>query len=228
GLGVATYYGFADQQRLQDLAKKEKQEKDAIARSRDWHRLQNLLLKTYLGHTLVKEDQDALADLLPKYQDAKIGTDKDDNKTDFDNLVDKLGPLVQKQGVSEKAILGWADNKPKKTCFQLLSDLDAEVTKLRGDLAQAQKNKETELAEVNNKLKASEDTANELRTKLDLAKKETANVINTKAKEYTDRLAELEKLQNEVDETKKKADKANDDANKVAAKLKEDNKELKN
>src|SRR5262249_44579428 len=52
--------------------------------------------------------------------------------------------------------------------------------------------------------------------------------INTKAKEYTDRLAELEKLQNEVDETKKKADKANDDANKVAAKLKEDNKELKN
>src|SRR5437588_1706725 len=63
GLGVATYYGFAGQEEYKKQAQDAKKDKDAQTKRGDWEQAQDLTLKAYVGHTLSKEDQDALASL---------------------------------------------------------------------------------------------------------------------------------------------------------------------
>ncbi len=49
GLGVSTYYGFAEQESLVKKAAEEKKTADAMKKERDWYKFQSMMFASYLG-----------------------------------------------------------------------------------------------------------------------------------------------------------------------------------
>jgi hypothetical protein len=64
GLGVAAYYGFADQEAKDKLAKDNKKDADLFKSERDWYKFQAWLYCKYMGY-----DQAIEADQLAKWKD---------------------------------------------------------------------------------------------------------------------------------------------------------------
>jgi hypothetical protein len=99
GLGVATYYGFAEQESLQKAAKDAKKNEDVFKAERDWYRFQAHLYRTYMGHPPQHKDFNA-KDLardkaaLDKKQltMANAQKDKDDVSNFVENTLNKAMP----------------------------------------------------------------------------------------------------------------------------------------
>jgi hypothetical protein len=214
-LGVGTYFGFAKQQELVDAAKKADTDAKAKASSRDWHRLQNELLKSYVGHPLSKEDQEHLLTQWQAYENNSLRLEKDDNRADFDKLM---------QTLNQPGFLEWdkAKMQPKKSLLELVKEKDQRITDLNNAKAQLERNLAGVTADLANAKKVQEESEKNLSEQLQKSKKETADLItayDTKFKEY---LANVENLHIQVDDAKRSEDKTKDDTSRQLAKLKKE------
>jgi hypothetical protein len=216
GLGVATFYGFNDQQRLNDLVRNEKKNTDKMRDSRDWEQFQNLALKRYLGHTLAKEDEETLTALLPKYEGGQLGRDEK-TRPDFDNLNKKLQTDTDWDKLK---------NLPARNLFDQIKTLQTAEANLTAQKAQIEKKSQEDIKKLSTDLKEKQTEVEDLSKQRDQNNADKAKLTATKAKEFQDALASIEKLQNEVDDIKKKTDTAKDDSKKKIDGLNKSIKEL--
>lgn len=214
-LGVGTYFGFAKQQELVDAEKKAKDDARAKASSRDWHRLQNELLKSYIGHPLTKEDQDHLISQWSAYEGNSLRLEKEDNRADFDKLI---------QALNQPNALGWDGDKkqPKKTFQELVKEKEQRITDLNNTKAQLERNLAGLTADLANAKKVQEETEKNLNEQLQKAKKETADLVTVYDNKFKEYLANVENLHNQVDDAKKSEDKTKDDTSRQLGKLKKE------
>src|SRR5262245_58527003 len=63
GLGVATYYGFAEQEKLTKEAKDSQKSEKAFKEERDWYKFQALLYRAYIGQLPQGANAEALKEL---------------------------------------------------------------------------------------------------------------------------------------------------------------------
>ncbi|HEV3203269.1 MAG TPA: hypothetical protein VGY77_02750 [Gemmataceae bacterium] len=206
-LGVTTYMGFDGQEQLRLNEKKAKEAAASKEKSRDWERLQNLLLKKYVGSMTDAEKTD-YDSLISKYD---TGTWKDEaNITDFNKLVEIL-----------KTKLQWDETKkqPVKNFLNEVDALQQNLNEKEKQRAEAVKHFEEAAAKFKNDL-ADRDKAIETKSEeFKAAKKEAADAYAKKSTEYIANLTALEKLQNDLDDIKKKMDLSKDDAKKAMDKL---------
>jgi hypothetical protein len=214
GLGVATFYGFSDQQRLDGLVKDERNKAKKMQDARDWEQFQNLILKSYMGHVLKKEDNESLQAMLPKYEGGQLGQNE---RADFDNLNEKLKKDTEWDKVK---------NAPGKTLFDQIKTLQTDVANLTDQKAKLEKKSQEDIKKLSDDLKAREKDLADSDQKLKDSKAELAKLTGTKAKEFQDALASIEKLNDEVDKIKKMADNAKDENKKSVDKLNKNIKEL--
>jgi hypothetical protein len=188
GLGVATYYGFADQERLTAAAKKAKDDENKFKAERDWYRFQANLYRTYMGHP--PQDAKAMGDLRqdkPKFDKGQSvavtgGPSAEEKKetTEVTNLIQTLAkglapwdaakedapPLTYERRL-EQARDQYA--ALEKSANQLKEDKEKAEKDAKGDadkLAAAQKDFEAKLAEQQKKSEA--DRATDQKTIVDL------------------------------------------------------------
>lgn len=217
GLGVATYYGFADQQRLTDAANKAKKEEKDAKEARNWERYQNLLLKAYVGHTLNTEDQEALNSLQGQYENSQLGKDEK-NKPDFDALVKKLAADPSAGG------LGWdaSAKKPRTNFFAQFEDMKTSTAQSAQKLAAAEKKFAKEMTAKDDQMKAAEKERDDWKTASAKLKEEVGQLTKKHSAEFSANLTALEKLSNDLEDFKKKMDRKDDETKKTAEKLNQD------
>jgi hypothetical protein len=102
GLGVATYYGFADQEAKDKAVKEAKKNEDLFKQERDWYKFQAQLYRTYIG----QNQGIAPAELALKKDEFDKGALKGPDKEEVTKVIARLDKD-----------LGWnkAENKPQKT-----------------------------------------------------------------------------------------------------------------
>jgi hypothetical protein len=206
GLGVTTYVGFDGQEQLRKSENDAKKAAVSKERSRDWERLQNLLLKKFVGKMSDSEKTD-YDSLFAKYE--AIGKDET-NKKDFDDLLVLLKNKLQ-----------WDEskNEPKDNFLNRIDTLDQNLKEKEKQRTDAVKNFETAAATFK-KDKDEKDNTIEAKTKeVTSAKNEAADAYAKKSREYLANLSALEKLQNDLDDVKKKMELSKDDAKKAMDKL---------
>jgi hypothetical protein len=203
GLGVAAYYGFADQAAKEAAAKKAKDEADTFKAERDWYKFQAWLYCKYMGH------------------DQNIDTGELANsKAQFDRLAKGQKDAEAVKAVVDKLTnskdLGWdtGANKPKSSYEDVLAksrnDYDAlekksqalqqsetaltkKVKELDDQLQQARKDYDAELVKANEKAKT--DLSDD-RKKIDDLRNEISRLAadrETLVKAQDDAKAKLEK-----------------------------------
>jgi hypothetical protein len=228
GLGVATYYGFADQDRLQGEAKKAKENEDTFKKERDWWKFQAHLYRTYLGHP--PQDKDAAAQVkmnkaaLDKNQ-LQISTnqkDKDEVSTLVGNVFNKAMPWdATKEDAPPSTYEKRLEAKDRayagleKSANQLKEDKEAAERKAKDadDLAKTnEKNYQAKLLEQEKKFEADRandrQTINQLRN--DLAKAGEAKEKEAVARDAAEKqlkLAQGARLKAEDEVTRLKKDK---------------------
>jgi hypothetical protein len=224
GLGVGTYYGFADQDRLAKEAKAAKDADTKNKNAKDWERYQNLLLKAYIGHTLPKEDQDALTSLQDKFDGGSLGQNES-NYQDFKALVAKLAGDDKTPGV-----LGWdtAKKQPANTFFGRLDTSDALVKQAKDAQAKAEEKFKKDLETTNQDLAdVTKDRDKWKKTSDDLTKENANLKTNFRQGEYAKLAKQAEGLSNDLEDLRKKMETSKEDAKKAADKLAKDNESLK-
>jgi hypothetical protein len=212
GLAVGTYFGFAGQQELKDKAKKEQDAAKANAEARDWHRFQNELLKSYVGHSLTKEDKDHLLSQWSAYEGSSLGNKKDDNRPDFDNL---------KKQLDDRSLLGWdpAKKEPERTFLELVKQQREQIAKAEKDKAQADQTVARLNTEIQNSKKAHEEAEAGLRKELEKSNKDKSDLVAAYDAKFKEYLGNVEKLQGEVEDNKKSAANADEQAKKKVAEM---------
>lgn len=130
GLGVAAYYGYADQEDLRKKAKDSQTAADTAKKSRDWHHFLAVLYKSYLG-AASKQDLGDLSVLRGRYESGGIGKGEP-NFADNDNAIKRLD--------DHRNNLGWnmAQNQPANTAADRIATMETEIRKLKADLDSSQ------------------------------------------------------------------------------------------
>ena len=77
GLGVATYFGFSEQEKLVQVAKKAEAEKKVFTEERDWYKFQSMILYSYIGKTQGMADGETLGTLKGQFDGGSMKGDKD-------------------------------------------------------------------------------------------------------------------------------------------------------
>jgi hypothetical protein len=189
GLGVLAYYGFAkEKQDPRDqvvTATNEKAKADATA---DWERYQELLLKSYIGHTLTAPDRERLASLQARSDN--LGKDEP-NHTDFTNLINSL---------NEKLKFDAAKRQPRESLLGKVDSLEGERTNLENSLAKANQNIQRLKNDYDTNGKALQAEIDEVTKKLQESKKEVSDMLNKKSEEYDKLLHQLEKSDSQGDD----------------------------
>lgn len=224
GLGVGTYYGFADQDRLAKEAKAAKDAETKMRNARDWEKYQNLLLKAYIGHTLPKEDQDALASFQDKFDSGSLGQ----NETNYQNFKD----LVAKLAGDDKnpGVLGWdaAKKQPANTFYARLDTADALVKQAKDAQAKAEEKFKKDLDATKQELaEVTKERDKWKKTSDDLTKENAELKTNYRQGKYAELYQRAEALSNDLEDLRKKMETSKDDAKKAADKLAKDNDALK-
>jgi hypothetical protein len=134
GLGVATYYGMAEQDKLKQEAKKEADKVKIADAERDYFRLQSAILRSYLGAPPAAGSP-AAAELAnkPKFDDGKdFATKYAKDYPEAKGLLDKVTAVKE---------LRWdpATNQPATNVFALLKTRDDEIKDLKVKLQKLEK-----------------------------------------------------------------------------------------
>ena len=121
GLGVATYFGYSEQE-AKDKAKAEAEKKlKTMEGDRDWWRFQAMLWDSYMGH-------------LPGGEAAtELGLKKADfDKGSLGNTQKNFKEVADTKAAVEKTLAGWpaAQNRPLKTYEEALADARKSYEKL--------------------------------------------------------------------------------------------------
>ena len=125
GLGVSTYFGYAEQE---DLRKKEKDAKTAEAtmrKTRDWYQFLAWQYKSYLGRAS-KNDATELTPLRGQFDTGQLGK-SEKNFAENEATIKKL---------DDRNELGWVggENRPLATAFDRIATLDNELRETRKKL----------------------------------------------------------------------------------------------
>jgi hypothetical protein len=189
GLGVATYYGFAEQDKLKGEAKKKEQEAKAADEERNTYMGLYGLARAHLG--------------MPVPDDSRVGRELPVRKTAFDQgnfgLKDaKELELARKFVADLEARSKWIPDKarPTQTVDDRINALDAQVKRLTTDLeaaVQARKTAEDERKQAQENLDKAEAKYKDAIAKLE-------GEFKTKYQEYAQKLVALEdKLKKSVE-----------------------------
>lgn len=119
GLGVATYFGFAEQDKLTKEAKEAKNGEKTFKDDRDWYQFQTKMLYSYIGKTEGMEGVDTLGTQRDQFVKGSMKGGKDKE------FVKKVLQDLDKR-------LGWNGNQAKET-------LEGTITKVNTDLANRSK-----------------------------------------------------------------------------------------
>lgn len=213
GLGVATYFGFSEQEKKTQDVKKAEDEKKLFQAERDWYKFQTMIAYSYIGKT---EGMEGVADLgtqkgqfdTGSLSGMKTAKDKDFAKKVLDSL--------------EKEVkLGWNGNQPKETLLARIDRLEQEKATALNDkanLVATLKTKDKELQGKDEELKlARKDYDDKLKAlTVELKKdfeKSTKDIADFRTKVDTG-AEDLKKLQLEAEETKNKHKKELNDRDK--------------
>jgi chemotaxis protein histidine kinase CheA len=120
GLGVATYYGFAEQDALTKKAKEEKTTADAFKNERDYYKAQAKVFRSYLGQAQTLDGVDTLE--AEKKQLESGGMIKGFTAKDKDDVLKVLKTLEAKYK--------WNGNQPVETAESAYNALNAQYETL--------------------------------------------------------------------------------------------------
>jgi flagellar basal body-associated protein FliL len=174
GLGVATYFGYSEQE-AKDKAKADAEKKlGDMTAERDWYKFQWNLARSYMG-------------LLPGGEATEVGV----KKADFDKAQQPgkgqagFKEAVDTRVAAEKTLGGWngPQNRPVKTYEELLAQWKSQYEKLETVSKQYQQN-----------LAAAEKRAQELDNELKEARKNYDTQLAAQAKKATEDLATDRKM----------------------------------
>jgi hypothetical protein len=145
GLGIGTYFGFAEQDKL-EKAKKEAEGKAKVFQDeRDWYRFQAHLYRSYVGHA---ENVDVAA-LGTKKSEWDANPTKYQVNKDNDDVKKLVGDFDKRFGWNAK------ENKPDRT-------YESEIEKLRADYDALLKDRDNQRAEAAKWKRAKESADQEL------------------------------------------------------------------
>lgn len=213
GLGVSTYYGFAGQKNLEDLAKKADADKKTISDDREWQKYQALLLRAYILGNLSKNDGDDLHALRERAGSLGQGaTNQDEVNKAIKSLDDRLG---------------WDQNLRKVRSS--LSDL---VQKLQTDLGASEKLR-AETVKAYEELKANTDSKRASDQKALRNFEEQLKTLNDKyvelekarSKEFVEVLAKNNEMQTAAEDQTKKISEMKEEWDKKEKRLMYENQE---
>jgi hypothetical protein len=163
GLGVSTYMGFADQDKLEKAAKEAQSKEKTFKDDREYYKKQAALFRGYMGMTEGMEDAGDLGSYQKELKSGSLGKNLKDN-ANVTKLVNDLD-----------AKYGWNGNQPKES-------LEGSIKKLQEEYENTQKRLATTVKE---REKARDDKAN-LEKELQTAQADYKKKIDQLAKTYTD------------------------------------------
>jgi len=157
GLGVATYFGFAEQDKLTKEAKEAKNGEKTFKDDRDWYKFQSQILYSFIGKTEGMEGADTLGTQKDQFDKGtmKGGKDKEFVKKVLKELEEPKDPA--KPG---SLGLGWNGNQPKDTLVGTITKVNTERANLANQIAKLKTDldkKTAELAAKDEELKAAGD-----------------------------------------------------------------------
>lgn len=121
GLGVATYFGFAEQDKLEKAAKDAKNAENTFKAERDWYKFQAQMLYSYAGLAEGMDDVDTLGTRKGQFDSGSMKGGKDKE------FATKALQSLEKPPMN----LGWNGNQPKETLQGTIAKLNTEVDNLR-------------------------------------------------------------------------------------------------
>jgi hypothetical protein len=188
GLGVAVYFGFAEQEKKDQEVKTAKKDADVFKKERDWYKFQSSMYLSYMGQGKAVEGAENLGTSKTQFDQGTLKGGKD-NET-----VTKILKDLDKR-------YGWNGNQPKAT-------FEDEIEKGKKDYeALAKKNQDLakEVADTKDKLTKAEDGLKAAQTdytaKLDELKKKSVEEKNDFEKALKDLRESVAQLS--ADHTKK-------------------------
>ena len=150
GLGVATYYGFSQQDQLTKAAKENKDAYDDMKAKQDWYEFQALLYRAWLGQTAGFDQpvdasgtkaEEQLQTLRKSYEEGSLG--KDGKKQDLPDKAIVTDMITKVEGNDYLVLMAMKDGKPVPPAAQTPPVLvnmkwdtkqEAAEDDLRGDL----------------------------------------------------------------------------------------------
>lgn len=208
GLGVSTYFGFSEQDKLDKAAKEAKRSEETFKSERDYYKAQAMMYRGYMGMTDGMDGAETLGTLKGQLE-GSLGKSVKDNA----DVTKTLKTLETKYG--------WNGNQPKET-------LEGAIKNLRTDYESlANKNKKTEDDLKKAKLdlqKREEDLALARKEFEDNLKKLTA----TAKQDFTKSDEQLAQFRSEMDRLSQQREKDKLDAEQEKKNLMADRDKLKN
>ena len=128
GLGVSTYFGFAEQDKLDKAAKEAKRNEDTFKAERDYYKAQAMMFRGYMGMTDGMDGADTLGTLKTQLDGGSLGKTVKDNA----DVVKTMKTLESKYG--------WEGNQPKETLEETIKKLNTEYDNLAKLKATTDKN----------------------------------------------------------------------------------------
>jgi hypothetical protein len=173
GLGVSTYYGFAEQNKLRGEAKDAKDKEAKAAETAKWEQYQELLLKAYISNqTMTATERAKLAELQAASDNLGQG---EANRKSFEALRETL---------NEKCKWDASKKQPRLSLMGKIEALEADLQSMEGALTKANDN----IARLKRDYEASKASAqaevDELQKALQAKSKELADALATKSAEY--------------------------------------------
>jgi hypothetical protein len=125
-LGVSTYFGFADQDKLDKAAKEAKKNEDTFKSERDYYKAQSMVYRGYMGLTEGMDGADTIGTLKDQLEGGSLGKGSKDNA----DVTKVLGELKQKYGWDK-------GNQPLRSLEGTIKTLTTQVESMSKDLAKA-------------------------------------------------------------------------------------------
>ncbi len=144
-LGVTTYFGYSEQDKLDKAAKEAKRNEDTFKAERDYYKAQAMMYRSYMGMAEGMDGADTLGTLKTNLDNGTLGKSSKDNAD------------VTKTLKSLESKYGWNGNQPKETLEGTIKNLNTQLE----NLAKLQEKTAKDLADKKKELqKREEDLAN--------------------------------------------------------------------
>jgi predicted nucleic acid-binding Zn-ribbon protein len=195
GLGVATYFGFSEQDRYEKTAKDAKKSEETFKAERDYYKAQAMVYRGYMGMTEGMDGADSLGTIKSQLDSGSLGKNSKDN-ADVKKVLESLNTKY-----------GWNGNQPKETLEGTIARLNTEkenltkqIVTLKADLDKARKTIQTRDEELR---LAREDYGKNLKELRESLKKD----FEKSTKDLEDFRTEVAKLSDALTNEKEKAEK---------------------
>jgi hypothetical protein len=149
GLGVSTYFGFAEQEKLTKTADQAKKDGDVFKNERDWYKAQAMLYRSYMGQAETLDGKDQIGTLKTQFDQGTMAAAK--------TVKDREDVMKVLKALSDR--FGWNGNQPKdtyegqfndlKTKYDAVAKQNEALVKANEDAKKALQTKDEELTAAN-------------------------------------------------------------------------------